>query len=48
MRKIYSPVSWLFSIFISTKVSMFANPYPYDSAVKFFGAVPGFGAQEIK
>ena len=29
---------------ISTKVSMFANPYPYDSAVKFFGAVPGFGA----
>lgn len=33
---------------ISTKVSMFANPYPYDSAVKFFGAVPGFGAQEIK
>ena len=30
---------------ITSKVTMFANPYPFESAVKFFGAVPGFGAQ---
>ena len=33
---------------IQSKVSMFANPYPFDSAVKFFGAVKDFGAQAIK
>ncbi|HBP05661.1 MAG TPA: hypothetical protein DD673_03055 [Lentisphaeria bacterium] len=30
---------------ITSKVSMFANPYPFDSAIKFFGAVQGTGAQ---
>lgn len=30
---------------ISSKVSMYANPYPFESAIKFFGAVQGFGAQ---
>ena len=33
---------------ITSKVSMFANPYPFASAVKFFGAVQGFGAQACK
>lgn len=33
---------------ISSKVSMYANPYPFESAIKFFGAVVDFGAQEIK
>ena len=33
---------------ITSKVSMFANPYPFDGAVKFFGAVPGYGAQGFK
>ena len=33
---------------IQSKVSMFANPYPFDSAIKFFGAVKDFGAQAIK
>lgn len=33
---------------IQSKVSMFANPYPYDSAVKFFGALKDFGAQVVK
>jgi hypothetical protein len=32
---------------ITSKVSMFANPYPFDSAIKFFGAVKDFGAQAI-
>lgn len=31
---------------IKSKVTMFANPYPYDSAVKFFGVIPGYGAQK--
>lgn len=30
---------------ITSKVSMFANPYPFESAIKFFGAVKDFGAQ---
>ena len=30
---------------ITSKVSMFANPYPFESALKFFGAVKEFGAQ---
>ena len=33
---------------ITSKVSMFANPYPFESAVKFFGAVKGCGAQSCK
>lgn len=33
---------------ITSKVSMFANPYPYDSAVKFFGVMPGYGAQKVE
>ena len=32
---------------ITSKVSMFANPYPFDSAIKFFGAVKGYGAQYL-
>ena len=31
---------------ITSKVSMFANPYPFDSAIKFFGAVQEAGAQK--
>ena len=33
---------------ITSKVSMFANPYPFESAVKFFGAIKGVGAQACK
>ena len=33
---------------ITSMVSMFANPYPFDSVLKFFGAVPGVGAQGFK
>lgn len=33
---------------IKIKVSMYANPYPYDSAIKFFGVVDGTGAQAPK
>lgn len=33
---------------ITSKVSMFANPYPFESAIKFFGAVKGYGAQSCK
>lgn len=33
---------------ITSKVSMFANPYPFESALKFFGAVQDFGAQKIQ
>lgn len=33
---------------VQTDVSMFANKYPQDDAVKLFGAVQGFGAQAIK
>jgi len=33
---------------VQTDVSMFANKYPQDDAVKLFGAVKGFGAQAIK
>ena len=32
---------------ISTEVSMFANRYPADNVLKFFGAVKGFGAQAV-
>lgn len=31
---------------INSKVSMFCNPYPFESAIKFFGAVNDFGAQK--
>lgn len=30
---------------ITSKVSMFANPYPFESAIKFWGALNGCGAQ---
>ena len=30
---------------ITTKVSMFANAYPAENVMKFFGAVPQYGAQ---
>ena len=33
---------------VTTKVSMFANPYPFDDSLKFFGAMEGYGAQAIK
>ncbi|MFC1238433.1 right-handed parallel beta-helix repeat-containing protein [Treponema vincentii] len=33
---------------VQTDVSMFANKYPQNDAVKLFGAVKGFGAQAIK
>ncbi|MBO4303996.1 MAG: hypothetical protein J6A21_05375, partial [Lentisphaeria bacterium] len=33
---------------IKSKVTMFGNPYPFESAVKFFGAVNGFGAQKAQ
>ena len=33
---------------VQTDVSMFANRYPQDDAVKLFGVVKGFGAQTIK
>jgi len=33
---------------ISSKVSMYANCYPMESALKFFGALKDFGAQPIK
>lgn len=33
---------------VQTDVSMFANKYPQDDAVKLFGAVNGFGAQALK
>lgn len=33
---------------ISIKATMFGNPYPYDSAIRFFGTVPECGAQGIK
>lgn len=29
---------------ITSKVSMYANPYPFESAIKFFGALKGQGA----
>ena len=31
---------------ITSKVSMFANPYDIESALKFFGALSGAGAQK--
>ena len=31
---------------IQTKVSMYANPYPAENVMKFFGAVPNYGAQK--
>ncbi|MBR2961186.1 MAG: DUF1565 domain-containing protein [Burkholderiaceae bacterium] len=31
-----------------TKVSMFANRYPFNEALRLFGAMPKYGAQEIK
>ena len=33
---------------IETKVSMFANRYPSENVLKFFGAVQGAGAQAVK
>ena len=33
---------------IQSKVSMFANPYPFESALKFFGAIEKYGAQAIE
>ncbi len=33
---------------ITTKVSMFANRYPFDKVMKFFGACKGYGAQAIQ
>lgn len=34
---------------IKSKVSMYANKYPWsDDILKFFGAIPGYGAQKIK
>lgn len=33
---------------ISSKVTMFANRYNHDKALKFFGAVAGYGAQQPK
>ena len=33
---------------ITSKVTMWANPYPFDSAIKLFGAIQGYGAQAIK
>jgi len=32
----------------STKTTMFANRYPWEEALQLFGAVQGYGAQEIK
>ena len=32
----------------STTASMFANRYPWEEALKLFGAVQGYGAQTIK
>ena len=32
----------------TTRVSMFANRYSFDWAIKLFGAEPGYGAQKIK
>jgi hypothetical protein len=32
---------------IQSSVSMFANRYPWEDALKFFGAVEGYGAQKI-
>ena len=31
-----------------SEISMFGNKYPLKDAVKLFGAVEGYGAQEIK
>ncbi len=33
---------------ITSKVTMWANPYPFDSAIKLFGAIKDYGAQAIK
>ncbi|MCL2097649.1 MAG: DUF1565 domain-containing protein [Bacteroidales bacterium] len=33
---------------IQSSVSMYANRYPWREALKFFGAVEGYGAQEIE
>ena len=33
---------------ITSTVTMWANPYPFDSAIKLFGAIQGCGAQAIK
>jgi len=32
---------------MTSKVSMFANRYPWEEALKFFGAMEGVGAQKI-
>jgi len=33
---------------MQSSVSMYANRYPWKEALKFFGAMPGYGAQTIK
>ena len=33
---------------MTSKVSMFANKYPWRNALEFFGAVDGYGAQKMK
>ena len=33
---------------MNSSVSMYANRYPWKEALKFFGAMPGYGAQTIK
>ena len=33
---------------ITSKVSMYANKYPLDDAIKLFGAIDGYGAQKNK
>ena len=32
----------------NTTATMYANRYPYEEALKLFGAMPGYGAQNIK
>lgn len=33
---------------MTSSVSMYANRYPWKEALKFFGAIQGYGAQAIK
>ena len=33
---------------LTTKVSMYANRYPWKKTLELFGAVKGFGAQLVK
>jgi hypothetical protein len=32
----------------TVRVSMYGNRYPYEKAFELFGAIKGYGAQEIK